>query len=141
VKELSERQDRKGAWVISFAFSTEKSESVFTPSSPFPYRAGNWVRVGTAKHVWIVWKDKHSNGVLRKLADNSTVPSKEHILLTEEDIPGAKLPRESIVECDSVLPNNPYMLCGLNSDPVSHSIYMEKANCIIVVGLKVINES
>jgi len=25
--------------------------------------------------------------------DNSTVPSKEHILLTEEDIPGAKLPR------------------------------------------------
>jgi hypothetical protein len=53
--------------------------------------------------------------------DPSTDERKEKIILTENDIPGAKIPRESLEHGGSVQPNNPCMPCGRDSYPSPHS--------------------
>jgi hypothetical protein len=53
--------------------------------------------------------------------DSSTDERKENIILTENDIPGAKIPRESLEYGGSVQPNNPCLPCGRDLYPSPHS--------------------
>jgi hypothetical protein len=98
--------------------SNEKVKFVFpSGNSPIAKRVGTWARVANAKHVWIVWLDRKKNMAALNV-DSSTDERKEKIILTENDIPGAKIPRESLEHGRSVQPNNPCMPCGRDSTDI-----------------------
>jgi hypothetical protein len=67
---------------------------------------------------------------------SSTDERKEKIILTENDIPGEKIPLESLEHGGSVHPNNPCMPCGSNvpKSPLvlqlANSLYLSSIPCI-----------